>query len=188
MEKKQLLSFLDGTVSAFEKQDIFALKEAGNKAIEEAALANDRQLAKLALVAYALFKMSGKQHIVRHDKWRDVKHDILFDLRKAAKAVESGNAEEFEYRLQATIDSVKATDKEMGNYVQNVFEKARVKYASTAYSFGLSLGQSAALTGADKKQLLRYIGVTRIADREAVTTGIGERLKKLKEGIGGSRA
>jgi len=183
-----LLSFLQRSISAFEKQDIFALKEIGNKAIEEAALANDKELARVALIIYALHKMSTKQHIVRHDRWADIKHDILFDLKKAAAAIEADNAKEFEYRLKAAIDSVKTTDQDLGNYVQNIVEKARVKYGSTAYSFGLSLGQSAALTNADKKQLLRYIGVTRIADRDVVTMGIGARLKKLKGKIGGKQA
>jgi len=181
LDKKQLLNFLKKVISGFQNSDIFALKEAANNAIGEAALANDRKLAKIALIAYSLHKMHSKQHIVRHDRWPEIKHDILFDLEKAAKAIKQKNEEEFEYRMQAAIDSVKTTDKNIGNYVQNIFEKAKVKYASTAYSLGLGLGQSAALTGADKKQLLRYIGLTKISDREATVLGIGKRLKKLKE-------
>ncbi len=181
MQKRQLLDFLKKAISAFQKGEIFALKETANKAIEEAALSNDKRLARIALIAYALNKMSSKQHIVRHGRWPEIKHDILFDLRKAAEAFEKDNEQEFQYRLQAAIDSVKTTDGKIGNYEQNIFEKASVKYASTAYSMGLGLGQSADLTGANKKQLLRYIGATRIADREEVTLGIGERIKKLKE-------
>ena len=175
-----MLAFLKGIISAFQKQDIFALKETANKAIDQAALENDRQLAKLALIAYCLHKMSSKHHIARHGRWQEIKHDILFDLKKAAKAIEENNSREFEYRIRAAIDSVKTTDEKIGNYVQNLFEKAKVKYASNAYSMGLGLGQAAELTGANKKQLIRYIGVTRLADREALTMGIEERLKRLK--------
>ncbi len=184
MEKRQLLSFLKKAIAGFERQDIFALKETANHAIEEAALLNDRRLAKLALVAYCLHKMSSKQHIVRHGRWPEIKHDILFDLQKAAKSVKAGDEEGFERWLGAVVDSVETTDKRIGNYVQNVFEKAKVKYASTAYSLGLGLGQSAQLTETSKKELLHYIGFTKMADREAVTKGIAERLRSLKRKIG----
>jgi hypothetical protein len=186
MPGKTLLSFLERVIACFEKQDIFGLKGAANKAIEQASLENDRRLASLALVSYCLHKMASKQHIVGDDRWREIKHDILFDLKKAGKSAEAGDLEEYDHWLAAVIDSVRQADKELGYYVQDIFEKARVKYASAAYSMGLGLGQAAELTGADKKELLRYIGVTKIADREGVTAGIGERLKRLKGRIGGA--
>ena len=80
MEKRQLLSFLKKAIAGFERQDIFALKETANHAIKEASLASDRQLARLALIAYCLHKMSSKHHIVRHGRWTEIKHDILFVL------------------------------------------------------------------------------------------------------------
>lgn len=180
MDEKALFSFLKKVTLAFEKQDIFGLKEIANQAIENASLANDKRLASLALVSYCLHKMCSKQHIVRDGRWPEIKHDILFDLKKAAKSLEGLDLGGFDHWLGGVIGSVKQADEEIGNYVQNLFEKAKIKYASTAYSMGLGLGQSAALTGAVKKDLLRYIGITRISDRETVTYGIGKRLRSLK--------
>ena len=175
---------MEKAISGFEKGDIFALKEIANKAIENASLENNNGLAKIALVSYCLHKMSTKQHMVRHERWEAIKKGILSGLRRALADVEQGNMKGFEKNINGVISSVKKADEKMGYYVQNLFEKARVKYASFAYSMGLSLGQAAHLTGADKKQLLRYIGVTRISDRETVTKGIGERLKALKGKMG----
>ena len=187
VKEKALFSFLKKVTVAFEKQDIFGLKEIANQAIENASLANDKRLANLALVAYCLHKMCSKQHIVRDGRWPEIKHDILFDLKKVAKSLEAIDLEGFDHWLGGVIGSVKQADEEIGNYVQNLFEKARIKYASAAYSMGLSLGQAAALTGADQKDLLHYIGVTRIADRETVTHGIGKRLRSFKRKIGVKR-
>ncbi len=181
MEHKTLLSFLKKAIAGFSKADIFALRETANNAIEEAALASDKQLAKLAMMAYCLHKISSKEHIVRHGRWKEIKHDILFDLRKAEKSIAAKDFEDFDKNLNAAIDSIRTTDEKIGNYAQNVFEKAKVKYASTAYSMGLGLGQAAAL---EKKELLRYIGITRIADRDRPTVGIGERLRRFKRKIG----
>jgi glycerate kinase len=183
VEKKELRLFLKRTIDGFKRADIFALKEAANSAIEEASLASDRQLAKLALVGYCLYKMSSKQHIVRHGRWADIKHDILFDLKKALDSVEKGDMAGFGKNLDAVIESIRVTDKNLGHYAQSLLEKAKVKYASTAYSRGLGLGQAAALTSADKRQVLRYIGVTKIADRDAVKMGISQRLKGLKNNL-----
>ncbi len=184
LSEKELFSFLKKVTLAFEKQDIFGLKEIANQAIENASLANNKRLASLALVAYCLHKMCSKQHIVRDGRWPEIKHDILFDLKKSAKSLEAIDLDGFDHCIDGVIGSVKQADEEIGNYVQNLFEKAKVKYASTAYGMGLSLGQSAALTGSDKKDLLRYIGVTRIADRDTVTYGIGKRLRQLKRKMG----
>lgn len=140
MGEKELFSFLKKVTLAFEKQDIFGLKEIANQAIENASLANDKRLANLALVAYCLHKMCGKQHIVRDGRWPEIKHDILFDLKKAAKSLEAHDLDGFDQWIDGVIGSVKQADEEIGNYVQNLFEKARIKYASTAYSMGLGLG------------------------------------------------
>ena len=59
-----------------------------------------------------------------------------------------------------------------------------MKYASDAYFLGASLGQAAALTGADKKTLLEYIGATKLHDKEERGKGIAERLKALKKALG----
>jgi len=184
---KRLSSFLGKTIGAFEGGDSFGLREIANHAIEEAALSNDRQLAEIALIAYCLHKMHSKQHVVRHARWRRIRKGILLDLKKAERGLGGGRPGEFEKSIASAIRSVRSSDEMMGNYAQNLFEKARVKYASTAYSLGLGLGQAAELTGADKKELLRYIGVTKIADRDVELVGIAERLRKLKRAIAGGR-
>jgi hypothetical protein len=187
MAGRMLVSLVKRAVSAFEKQDTFVLRGVANRAIEEAVLENDKRLASIALVSYCLHKMASKQHIARNDRWLEIRQDILFDMRKAEKSAEVGNMEDYDHWLGAIIDSVTKADKELGYFVQGLFEKARVKYAGAAYSMGLGLGQAVELTGADKKELLRYIGVTKISDREAVTAGIGTRLGRLKGKIGGNR-
>ncbi len=182
--KSSLGGFLRRLEDAFARQDAFALRELGNRAIEEAALANNRLLAEVALIAYCLHKLCSKQHIVRHGKWASVRKAIEGNLGRAVAALEKGNKAGFEKKLRGVIGSIQLVDRQLGNYVQGLYEKAKVKYASNAYALGLGLGQSAALTGADKKDLLRYIGVTKLHDREAVTLGIRERLERLRKRLG----
>lgn len=185
--KESLHRFLEKVIGAFEKEDSFGLREIANQAIEEAALGNNRQLAEIAMISYCLHKMHSKQHVVRDKSWGNIKKGIFSGLKKAEKSIIAGELEAFDKDIEAVIASVRATDKKMGHYAQNLFEKARVKYASSAYSLGLGLGQAASLTGAEKKDLLRYIGITKIADREVEKTGIGDRLRKLKKVMGAEK-
>jgi len=84
-------------------------------------------------------------------------------------------------KLKSAINHIRDIDSELGNYAQNVYEKAKVKQASLAYSYGLSLAQSADLTGADKKDLQSYIGFTKMSDEESEQKSIYTRVKELGE-------
>jgi len=183
LEKNGLHSFLGKVIGAFRKGDAFGLREIANHAIEEAAFGNDSQLAELSMISYCLHKMHSKQHVLRDKNWPKIKKGILAGLEKAEKSIVAGNMGRFDKDIASVINSVKATDEMLGNYAQNLFEKARVKYASSAYSLGLGLGQAADLTGTQKKELLRYIGVTKIADRDVSKIGIAKRLRKLKRAL-----
>ncbi|MBN2067640.1 MAG: hypothetical protein JW744_04185 [Candidatus Diapherotrites archaeon] len=185
MENKHLAGLIKRMQSSFQKRDSFGLRELGNEAIEKAAMQNSKEIAGIALVAYCLHKLYSKQHIVRHVKWPAVRSSIGKNIDRALSAQQSGNVQGFEKSLENVIKSIQSIDRELGNYAQGLLEKARVKYASSAYSLGLGLNQSTDLTGADRKEVLRYIGATKMADREAVTFGIGERLQKLKKAIRG---
>ncbi|MBU0662056.1 MAG: hypothetical protein ABH854_04895 [Candidatus Diapherotrites archaeon] len=166
--------------SAFERGRDIDLKKISNDSINEAVLANDALLAEIAVLAYALNKLISKRHVVMHPKWQVAKKSILTNLDKAASALGTGRAGQFAQLLDAAGKDVGSVDMKMGNYVQNLLEKAKVKIASSAYAGGMSLGQSAALTGADRKKLQSYIGFTKIHDEVVIGAGIRERLAKLK--------
>jgi len=185
-DTRLLKKFLLDAIQAFARQNTFALRELGNRAIENAALSGDKQLAEFALIAYCLHKLYSKQHIARHEKWQSLRRAILSSMDKAVNALESGNDTEFEGNMHQIISSIETIDEQIGYYTQGLYEKAKVKYASTAYALGVGLSQAAELTGADKKSLLGYIGATRVYDNEAVTAGIGERIDMLKRKMGGS--
>lgn len=166
---------------AFGRNRSFELKRLSNELIQSAVVDYDMTMAELAIVAYSLNKLNSKEHIVKSRKWVDAKKAIIESMDEMASAIEANNAEKFSGILKELSHKVTEVDKELGNYVQNVYDKARVKMASNAYSLGLSLGQAAELTKADKKNLQGYIGHTLIHDRIKEKIGIGDRVDKLKK-------
>lgn len=177
-----LVNSTEKIMKAFEKNDQVKLRQLSNNLIEEAALKSDKVLAQLSLISYSLQKLLSKPHIIEAEKWNKIKVKILSSLKKASIELNRKSFDGFKKELDNISDKVFEVDAVMSHYIANIYEKAKIKQASRAYAFGLSLMQATSLTGADEKDLLLYIGATKIHDREKSIKGIKER-KQLLEGV-----
>lgn len=168
------------TQRLFNEKKVMDLRGISNRLIREAALSNDYGKAELGVIAYALHKIQTKPHFTQSPQWGKIKQSIITYFSQGAQAAKEGHAQNFLESLKQIIKSIRALDDELGNYAQNIYDKAKVKQASLAYSYGLSIAQSSALTGADIKELQNYIGFTTMHDEETEVKSIGERVKELK--------
>lgn len=178
---------LGETLRLFRDGNTREMRGLSNRLVKEAAIENNPEKAELGVIAYALHKIETKDHILNHQKWPRMKSEILQHLSQAMDAIEAGNDSQFMQRLKETIQHIEEVDREMGRFVQGIYEKAKVKQASLAYSYGLSISQAAELTGADKKELQSYIGFTTMHDEEHETKTISERVKELHELLGANQ-
>jgi len=176
---KDLISRMKSIKEAFSKKELVKLRNESNGLIELAALHSDKVLAEMSLIAYSLHKILSKPHIIDSLKWKSVKAKIIDSLDESIECLKRKDFDSFKTELSELSKKVSAVDKEYGNFIQNVFEKAKVKQASRAYALGMSLSQSADLTGASKRELLSYIGATKIHDAEEKRLGIKERKQFL---------
>jgi hypothetical protein len=165
----------------FSDSNIMGMRKLGNSLIEVASAENNKLLADVALIAYSLHKLSSKGHISGHETWLRVKGRVISSLKRAENALEKDDSAGFDKIINGIKNDINGVDSKLGYFVQGIHEKARVKYASTAYSLGLSLSQATDLTGASKKKVLEYVGATKISDKEKSEFGIGERLDKLRK-------
>ena len=166
---------LDAVTKAFAARKTPDLKQIGR------AVENDPELALVSVVAYCLYKMASKNHFVKNRRWPRVVEIILGNLKKGRSAAEQGDEARFTRNLASIVGEIQFIDHELSNYAKDLFEKAKIKQASTAYAAGVSLSQAAALTGADRKELQKYIGITRIHDEQEPLYSIQERLAKMRE-------
>ena len=181
----QTISFdITETERLFSEKRIMELRGLSNRLIREASLRNDYAKAELGVIAYALHKMETKSHFVQSQQWNRIKQAILQHLHEGAEAARRENAQVLMDSLKQIIKNIRGIDDELGNYAQNIYDKAKVKQASLAYSYGLSIAQSAALTGTDQKELQSYIGFTTMPDEESEIKSIGERVKELRQLVG----
>ena len=175
------LGALTEAFSAGRAQD---LKRLGNNFIELAAERNDSALAALSVIAYALYKMLSKDHFVKSAQWPVISRNIRQALGSAEKSLGTGDLQAFGAAAESAVKDIEGIDFELSNYARNIYEKARIKQASTAYALGLSLMQAAELTGAGPKELQRYIGFTKIHDEQPPHMGIGARMQMLRGMLG----
>ena len=172
---------LNEVAKLFKQKRVLELRGLSNRLVREAAMEEDYAKAELGVIAYALHKLDTKEHISKSQKWHDVKKIISNDLSKAGYAASQNNSKILLQKLKSIITHIRDVDSELGNYAQNLYEKAKVKQASLAYSYGLSLAQSADLMGADKKDLQSYVGFTKMSDEDSEQKSILTRVKELGE-------
>jgi GTP1/Obg family GTP-binding protein len=178
---KTLLFDVNEVSNLFSQNRVFELRGIGKRLIREAAIENNYAKAELAVIAYALHKLETKEHIATNKKWLNVKNRIIKNFGESIQALKVNNKEDFFQQLKEVILDIQKLDSSLGNYAQSLYEKSKVKQASQAYSYGLSISQSAELTGANKKELQSYIGFTKMNDEEPEMKTIRKRVKELKE-------
>jgi hypothetical protein len=178
---KTLLFDVNEVSTLFANNKVFELRGISNRLIREAAIENNYAKAELATISYALHKLETKEHIATNQKWLNVKNRILKNFVEAIKAIKLNDNKDFFQQLKEVILDIDKLDADLGHFAQSLYEKAKVKQASQAYSYGLSISQAADLTGANKKELQSYIGFTKMNDEEPEIKTIKTRVSELKE-------
>jgi len=172
-------------IKLFEKGRTLELRGLSNRLIRESSMENNLTKAELGVIAYSLHKMQSKNHFVANKNWPKLMSSIISILQEALFACEQNSEKNLFLKTNKVIKKIEQIDSNLGNYAQNIYDKARVKQASLAYSYGLSISQAAELTGADKKELQDYIGVTTMHDEEKEVKSISERVKELRNFVSG---
>lgn len=175
-----LIKRIEALSKAFQNGRFFEVKKIGKDSLKDAVIENNADLATVSVISYSLYKMLSKEKFTKSKRWPTITKIIVTALEKSLEALRKENMKAFKTNIENAINEIKIVDDELSNYVRNIFEKAKVKEASSAYALGLSIGQSAELTGADKAEVQKYIGFTRIHDEQAISRSLSQRLKNLK--------
>lgn len=152
----------------FLKRNSFELRRLSIDILEEAVVNNDGLTAKLALVAYVLSKLSSKVHMRGSTDYGSFERDVtgLLELRDLDK-------------LLAYLENA---DRKYGHFKTNIVDKARAKFASKAYGFGISLSASAQLFEIDREKILKFSGEESEIPREGKK--LSDRWKAVKKVMG----
>jgi hypothetical protein len=162
----------------FQKIDLQKLHAIDEKLLDEAIVSNNKQIAELALIAYAYRKLISKKHIFYNTNWKKFKDKSIADLKLASELSKKPDLTEFTKKIKDIQTDIENTDKLLGHFVHDIIFNARAKLASSAYASGLSLSRATNLLSADKDSVMELLGQTKIPDEDSRIIG-----KTLKEKV-----
>lgn len=170
--------------NAFSGGDIKLLRKESNQCAEAMATSEDEGLFNLSMIAYVLGKILEKPRYISHEKMEDFLSFTEKKLSDASKYSKAGDKESFKRSLDELRKHLEEFDDRNRMYVRSLFDKAKLKIAARLYAQGFSLSYVVSITGADTREVLKYIGQTLMFDRVGRTKGVEERLANARKIFG----
>jgi hypothetical protein len=181
-EKDNIISIIRKTRKAIISQDTFLLKQLSDRTIHNATHFQDTDNIALAVMVYALAKITERERYAQYREWPAFEKAILTSLEKAANDLEADRIENFRQDMEGVKIAINKLSGRLRGYVEEVFRRAAISKASRIYEHGISLEQTANLLGVSAFELAQYAGQTGISDVNlALTMPIKDRLKQAEE-------
>jgi len=165
------------------KKDIDEIHVLESQTLEIAVTKDDRDYSSLCIIMYGLRKMMSKGHINTNEVWKKAENNILNELKNCSFDLNSSKINDFRQTIKYIEDEIRKTDKELGHYINQIIDDARIKLASSAYAYGLSASQASDLFSISKDQLMNFVGVTKMPDEDIKFKSIKERVGLLEMSI-----
>ena len=167
--KKDLIHVIDVAMILLEKDEGDNLKDLSNHTIHNASIYHDEASVTLAVIIYALSKLSLRFKIN--------KVKVLNDLLNLKGALISSDYNSYIDAQKKLLHYINSIDLKFSNYVEQILIEAQVKKAWKLYDHGLSIETTANFLGVSQWDLLNYIGNTKITELSNNKTDIKSRLK-----------
>ncbi len=167
------------TIVYLDKKDYESLHMIENRALEQAITDYNKDFSEVCVMIYGLRKLISKKHIFETEEWTAYQKRIIENLNLSLTNYRDEDLSKFNNFIKDTMAIIKDADRKLGRYVSVVIEDGRIKLASTAYAYGLSAAQASDLLSISKKQLMAYVGITKMPDEDKQFKSIGERVHLL---------
>lgn len=167
----------------FQKIDLQKLHALDEKLLEEAIVSSNREIVELTVIAYVYRKLISKKHIFNSPNWKKFKDKTVTDLKLASELSKKLDHTEYNKKIKEIQTDIENTDKLLGHFIHDITFNARVKLASSAYAYGLSLSQASNLLSADKDLVMELLGQTKIPDEDTRSNNksITDKVELLKK-------
>ena len=167
---------------AFIDENIPLLRELSNRYTDKGVLKESKEFIDMSIIGYALSKMLEKPHYKDYRKWGEFKKSVMTQLAICKMHLKERSKADVGETIESMVHAIGEVDEEMKRYCTKLIDKARIKKAAQIYGKGLSLGKAAEITGADRKQLLDYVGKTLAHEFDDLKTlSIKKRVKNARE-------
>jgi len=180
MDEKELenvLFILNETKKAVKKEDAIRLKELSNKTIHSASVYQDSESILIAVIVYSLSKALVRKDLFKSSGWGKFIKQSLKYINQAIDSLKKKNIQEYKENLGKIRDKIDDSDKDVREYIKEVFRKASINKASKIYEHGISMEKTANLLGISIWELQDYSGQTNVSEEMTKTVPIKKRIK-----------
>ena len=185
IEVEHVLGVLKQVKTAIESNNTSKLKLLSDQTIHSASTKQDNDNISLAVTIYSLGKIFERTDYRSLPGWDNFNRLINTSLNNSIKYLEKNDVENYKKNFTLIGKVINKISGKLKNYINQVFEKAKVNKASRIYEHGISLGKTANLLGVSLYDLASYTGGTGIADIELnKTIDVKQRIKLAEEIFG----
>ena len=103
--------------------------------------------------------------ILEHpDNWNQKFGRIAKNLQEMKQALDRSDMKRYKNESKKAINLISKIDSKLALYIEEIFEKSRIKKGSIIYGHGISTGRVSEMLGITKWELVDYIGKTGVHD------------------------
>lgn len=180
MEKEEysnILRVLQKSYNAILNRDTALLRELSNHTIHSASISQNTDFVTVSIIVYSFSKIFERNYSEYKD-WDKFYLSIKNNLKKAIYNLKKNDLIGYEKDIKDISLTIDNLDKKLKNYIQEVFDAAKVHKASRIHEHGISIGRTAELLGVSQWELMDYTGKTGISDVPlSQTMDISARIK-----------
>ena len=130
------------------------LRELSNRVIHNASIFQDEDSVSVAVLIYALSKVIQSYC----EKEMNFKQ-FAKPLQNMKGFLSKNNYKLYNSELRKIISSIKKADKKLKEYMQEVFDRSKIKKGSKLHEHGISIARTANLLGITQWELQQYVGI-----------------------------
>ncbi|MFH1470887.1 MAG: hypothetical protein ABIF01_04015, partial [Candidatus Micrarchaeota archaeon] len=138
----------------------------------------------LSIISYVLGKIIEKPRYFKDSRGEDLGFFVQKKLLECLEYAKHGRKEDFSRASHELLTHLGEFDERNRHYVRGLIDKAKLKIAARLYAQGFSLSYVVSITGADTREVLKYIGQTLMFDRVGKTKEVKERLANARRIFG----
>ncbi len=177
-------SVFEHVIHGIETDNTSEIKDWSDHIIHNASIFQDKYSLRTGILVYALSKIHERHKFQRKEEkaWEKFWVEVITNIKSIINSIATDDIEGINKGYRIITRNITSVDKAFSEYIQHVFDKAKVQKAWKIYEHGLSLGRVAELMGISKWDAMKYLGQTKSSEyKEFVIEHIDKRFADTKK-------
>jgi len=184
-EEENVLRILKEARKAINENNPSEIKKLSDQTIHTATISQDPDNIIVAVLVYSLAKIVEREHYKEMPGWDNFYSEFLKYLDSAILHLEKNDIDKYRNDVGKIRNVMNKISSNLGEYIRDVFRKAKINKAFKIYEHGLSEEKTAHLLGVSLWDLAGYIGQSTVSEAKVnESMPVKNRIKIAEEIFG----